>query len=325
MKSLTYIDAVCEALHEEMARDEKVFFIGEDVDVDGGVWNEAAGLLEKFGPNRVVGTPISESGYTGLAVGAALAEELRPVVEFMYGDFIHCAMDQVADQVAKARLMFGNQSKMPVVLRLCACGVGTREAAQHSQQLEAWFAHLPGFKVVMPSTPEDGKGLMKSAIRCDEPVVFVECRNVYYKEGPVPEGEYTIPIGKAKLLRPGKDVTLLTYGYACTHSMTAAENLAGEIDAEVIDLRTLKPLDMEMILESVAKTGRVVVAQEAPAACSIGAEVIRRIVDEGFDYLDAPPVLAAGKDVPIPFAEVLEDYATLSVKDIEEALRKANC
>ena len=324
MKNLTYIDAVKEAIAEEMERDPRVYFIGEDVDIDGGVWNESVGLLERFGADRVVGTPISESAFTGLAAGSALAAGLRPIVEFMYGDFIHVAMDQVADQIAKARLMFGNQPQMPVVLRLCACGVGTREAAQHSQQLEAWFAHLPGFRVVMPSTPEDGKGLMKSAIRSDDPIVFLECRQVYYEESPVPEGEYTIEIGKSKLLREGKDVTLLTYGYACVKSMKAAENLAGKLDVEVIDLRTLKPLDMEAILASVAKTGRVVVAQEAPGVCSIGSEVISRITAEGFDYLDAPPVLACSKDVPIPFNEKLEDYTILSVEDIEEALIKAS-
>ena len=324
MKNLTYIDAVKEAIAEEMERDPWVYLIGEDVDIDGGVWNEATGLLERFGSDRVVGTPISESAFTGLAAGSALAAGLRPIIEFMYGDFIHVAMDQVADQIAKARLMFGNQAQMPVVLRLCACGVGTREAAQHSQQLEAWFAHLPGFKVVMPSTPEDGKGLMKSAIRSDEPVVFLECRNVYYEEGPVPEGEYTIEIGKSKLLREGCDVTLLTYGYACVKAMQAAENLSGKLDVEVIDLRTLKPLDMEAILSSTAKTGRVVVAHEAPGVCSIGSEVIRRIVAEGFDYLDAPPVLACSKDVPIPFNEKLEDYTTLSVEDIENALIQAS-
>jgi len=324
MKNLTYIDAVKEAIAEEMERDPRVYLIGEDVDIDGGVWNESMGLLERFGADRVVGTPISESAFTGLAAGSALAAGLRPVVEFMYGDFIHVAMDQVADQIAKARLMFGNQPQMPVVLRLCACGVGTREAAQHSQQLEAWFAHLPGFRVVMPSTPEDGKGLMKSAIRSDDPIVFLECRQVYYEEGPVPEGEYTIEIGKSKLLREGKDVTLLTYGYACVKAMQAAENLAGKLDVEVIDLRTLKPLDMEAILSSVAKTGHVVVAQEAPGVCSIGSEVISRITGEGFDYLDAPPVLACSKDVPIPFNEKLEDYTVLSVEDIENALIKAS-
>ena len=325
MKELTYIDAVTEALAEEMERDPDVFLVGEDLDVDGGVWNEAVGLLERFGARRVLGTPISEGAFTGLGAGAALAAGLRPVIEFMYGDFIHVAMDQVADQIAKARRMFGNQAAMPVVLRLCACGVGTREAAQHSQQLEAWFAHLPGFRVVMPSTPEDGKGLMKSAIRSDDPVVFLECRQVYYEKGPVPEGEYLTPIGKSRLLRPGRDVTVLTYGGACVKAMRAAEMLTPEMDVEVIDLRTLKPLDMEGILASVAKTGRVVVAHEAPAVCSVGAEVVRRVVAEGFDLLDAPPLVASSKDIPIPFSPVLEDFVVLSAEEIAEAVRKVVC
>ena len=205
MKLLTYIDAVNEALHEEMERDENIFVIGEDVDIDGGVWNETAGLKERFGNRRVIGTPISEAGFTGLAAGAALCG-LRPVVHFMYVDFVHVAMDQVANQIAKAKLMFGNQVKMPAVLRMCASGTGTREAAQHSQNLEAWFNHLPGFQVVMPATAADAKGMMKTALRTDTPVVFIESRRVYYTEQPVPEEEYLIPFGKGEIIRSGSGV-----------------------------------------------------------------------------------------------------------------------
>ena len=319
MKKKTYISAVTEALAEEMERDESVFIIGEDVDIDGGVWNETAGLLERFGEKRVVGTPISEGAFTGLAAGAALTG-LRPVVEFMYGDFIHVAMDQVANQIAKARLMFGGQTSMPVVIRLCACGAGTREGAQHSQFLESWFAHLPGFVVVFPSNAADGKGLMKSAIRSDLPVVFVESRHVYYEIQDVPDGEYTVPIGKAAVLRPGEQVTLVSYGYACEKALQAAELVKDKVDVEVIDLRTIKPLDMETVYKSVEKTGRLIVAHDAPANCSVGAEVVRRTVAERFDYLDAPPVVAASKDVPIPFNDELEDYTVLSVQDIVDKI-----
>ena len=319
MKKKTYISAVTEALAEEMERDESVFIIGEDVDIDGGVWNETAGLLERFGEKRVIGTPISEGAFTGLAAGAALTG-LRPVVEFMYGDFIHVAMDQVANQIAKARLMFGGQTSMPVVIRLCACGAGTREGAQHSQFLESWFAHLPGFVVVFPSNAADGKGLMKSAIRSDLPVVFVESRHVYYEIQDVPDGEYIVPIGKAAVLRPGEQVTLVSYGYACEKALQAAELVKEKVDVEVIDLRTIKPLDMETVYKSVEKTGRLIVAHDAPANCSVGAEVIRRTVAEKFDYLDAPPVVAASKDVPIPFNDELEDYTVLSVQDIVDKI-----
>ena len=319
MKKKTYISAVTEALAEEMERDESVFIIGEDVDIDGGVWNETAGLLERFGEKRVIGTPISEGAFTGLAAGAALTG-LRPVVEFMYGDFIHVAMDQVANQIAKARLMFGGQTSMPVVIRLCACGAGTREGAQHSQFLESWFAHLPGFVVVSPSNAADGKGLMKSAIRSDLPVVFVESRHVYYEIQDVPDGEYIVPIGKAAVLRPGEQVTLVSYGYACEKALQAAELVKEKVDVEVIDLRTIKPLDMETVYKSVEKTGRLIVAHDAPANCSVGAEVIRRTVAEKFDYLDAPPVVAASKDVPIPFNDELEDYTVLSVQDIVDKI-----
>ena len=291
MKLLTYIDAVNEALHEEMERDENIFVIGEDVDIDGGVWNETAGLKERFGSRRVIGTPISEAGLTGLAAGAALCG-LRPVVHFMYVDFVHVAMDQVANQIAKAKLMFGNQVKMPAVLRMCASGTGTREAAQHSQNLEAWFNHLPGFQVVMPATAADAKGMMKTALRTDTPVVFIESRRVYYTEQPVPEEEYLIPFGKGEI-----------------------------ISVEIIDLRSIKPLDMELILASLSRTGRVIVAQEAPLINGVAAEVIRRIAEEGFDLLDAPPLAVGGRDVPTPFSEVLEDYVVPQADDVVTALR----
>ena len=318
MKHISYLNAVTEALDEEMERDERIFLVGEDLDIDGGVWAETKGLVEKYGRRRVLGTPISESAFTGLAAGAAISG-LRPVVEYMYPDFIHVAMDQVASQIAKARLMFGGQAPMPVVLRMCASGVGTREAAQHSELLEAWFAHLPGFQVVFPVTAADGKGLMKSALRTDTPVVFFESRNVLYKKQDVPEGEHVVPIGKAEVVREGRDLTLVTYGYGRYKAMGAASLMEGEIDAEVIDLRTLKPLDMETVMASVKKTGRLLVAQEAAPCCSIGAEVIRRVVEEGFGALKKAPRLVASKDVAIPFSAKLEDYVVMQPADIVNA------
>ena len=321
MKRISYLNAVTEALDEEMARDDKIFLIGEDIDNAGGVWAETKGLVEKYGKRRVVGTPISEAAFTGLAAGAAFTG-LRPVVEYMYPDFIHVAMDQVASQIAKAYLMFGAQAKVPVVLRLCASGVGSREAAQHSELLEAWFAHLPGFKVVFPMTAKDGKGLMKSALRSDTPVVFLESRNILYKKMELPEEDFLVPIGQAEVIRPGKDLTIVSYGYARYKALEAAQTLEGQVDAEVIDLKTLKPLDLDTILASVRKTGRLLVAQEAPPTCSIGSEVIRRVVEADFSALRAAPRLAASKDIPIPFSANLEDYVVLQADDITKAARQ---
>lgn len=319
MKKKMYIQAVADALAEEMERDDRVFVIGEDVDIDGGVWNETAGLLERFGSRRVIGAPISEGAFTGLAAGAALTG-LRPVAEFMYGDFVHVAMDQVANQIGKIPLMFGGQAKMPVVVRLCACGADTREGAQHSQFLESWFCHLPGFTVVAPGTAADGKGLMKSAIRADKPVIFIEYRNLYYEIQNVPEEEFLVPIGKAAVRRPGDQVTLVTYGFAGEAAMKAAEAVRDKLSVEVVDLRTLKPWDTETVFASVEKTGRLVVAQEAPVTCSVGADVVRRVVAERFDFLDAQPLVVGAKDVPMPFNAKLENYTTLSVEDVVAAL-----
>lgn len=320
MRSMMYIDAVREVLEQEMARNDRIFVIGEDVDVDGGVWNETEGLLERFGKMRIVGTPISEAGFTGLAAGAAICG-LHPVVEFMYPDFIHVAMDQVVNQVAKAELMFGKQTEMGVTLRLCAGGTGTREAAQHSQNLEAWFNHMPGMSVVMPATAEDAAGLMLTALRTPHPVVFIESRRDYYLKQDVPDVFEPIPFGCGRVIRPGKDVTLLTLGYMRTKALEAADMLAGELDVELIDLRSVKPLDMPLILKSVAKTGHVVIAHEAPLCGGIGAEIVRRIVSEGFDLLDAPPLVLGGRDVATPFAGVLEDAVVPQTADIVELLR----
>ena len=322
MRNMTYLDAVIEVLAREMEMNPDIFIIGEDVDVDGGVWKETDGLLEKFGSRRVIGTPISEAAFTGLAAGAAMCG-LRPVVEFMYPDFVHVAMDQVVNQIAKAELMFGGQVKMGVVLRMCAGGTGTREAAQHSQSQEAWFNHLPGVDVVMPSTATDGAGLMMTALNSNRPVVFIESRRDYYSKFDVPDRFEAIPFGKGEVIRPGKDVTLLTLGHLRVKALEAAEKLRGEYDVEVIDLRSVKPLDMPLILESVSKTGHLTIAHEAPLVGGIGSEIVRRVVEEGFDLLDAPPLVLGGKDVATPFSYVLEDCVVPQVDDIVDLVRNS--
>ena len=323
MRKITYAKAVSEAMDEEMARDESVFVIGEDVDLCGGVYNLTENLVEHHGARRVIGTPISEQGFIGLAVGAAMTG-LRPVVEIMYMDFIMLAMDQLVNQMAKLPYMSGGQFSMPVTVRAQA-GAGTAEAAQHSQSIEAWFAHTPGFKVVMPGTVYDAKGLLKSAIRDNNPVLVVENRVLFYEEEEVPDGEWTVPLGEADVARQGDDVTVIALGYARRKALGAAAKLAGEISVEVIDPRSIVPLDMKTILASIEKTGHVLVVHESPTRCGVGAEIVRRIVEEGFDCLDAPPRVFAGADVPIPFSPALEP-ACLPQEDtiaaaIEELMR----
>lgn len=320
MREVTYINAMNEALAEEMERDKNVFIIGEDVDINGGVWKETDGLIEKFGHDRIIGTPISESAFTGLAAGAAMCG-LRPVLEFMYMDFVGVAMDQLCNQIAKLNLMSGGQIKIPITIRMCGTGTGTREGAQHSQSLETWFAHVPGFKVVMPATAKDAKGLLKSSIRDDSPVIFIENRNLYYDKEPVPEGEFTIPIGEAEIVHTGTEVTVLTVGYARRKVITALNNLSNEISVELIDLRTIDPLDMKAILNSVSKTGKIMIVHEAPTECGIGAEIVRRIVAEGFDYLDCPPIVLGGKNIPTPFSPPLEDFILPSVEEITKNIQ----
>jgi len=315
MRELTFIDAMNEALAEEMERDKNVFIIGEDVDINGGVWKETNGLLERFGHERVIGTPISESAFSGLAAGAAMCG-LRPVLEFMYMDFVGVAMDQLCNQIAKLHLMSGGQIKIPITIRMCGTGNGTREGAQHSQSLEAWFAHVPGFKVVMPATAKDAKGLLKSSIRDDSPVIFIENRNIYYDKEPVPEGEFMVPIGEAEIVQTGSDVTVIAVGYARRKVITALKTLDKSIGVELIDPRTVDPLDMNLILHSLAKTGKIMIVHEAHAECGIGAEIVRRIASEGFDYLDCPPIVLGGKNIPTPFSPPLEDFVLISPEEI---------
>ena len=320
MRKLTYTDALNEAMDEEMRRDDRIFVIGEDVDIAGGVYNLTENLLEKYGARRVVGTPISEQGFVGLAVGAAMTG-LRPIVEIMYIDFIMLAMDQLCNQMAKLRYMSGGQFTMPVTIRAQA-GAGTSEAAQHSQSLEAWFVHTPGFKVVMPGTVYDAKGLLKSAIRDNNPVLVIENRVLFYEEEDVPEGEWIVPLGKADVAREGKDITVIATGYTRKKALAAAQKLTDEISVEVIDPRSIVPLDMGTILASVKKTGRVLVIHESPTRCGIGAEIVRRIVAEGFDYLNASPKVLGGADLPIPFSPPLERACLPQEDTIISAIRE---
>jgi pyruvate dehydrogenase E1 component beta subunit len=306
MSTITYLQAVSDALREEMRRDEKVFLLGEDMGVYGGCFGVTRGFLDEFGEERVMDTPISEGGFTGIAIGAAMAG-YRPVVEYMFSDFVTCAMDLITNQAAKARFMLGGQVKTPLVIRTPA-GSGTGAAAQHSQSLEAWFCHVPGLKVVMPSTPYDAKGLLKSAIRDDNTVLFYEHKLLYGTKGEAPDEDYTLPIGKANIMREGKDVTIISYSMTAVKAMKAALMLEKDgIDAEVVDLRTLYPLDKETIIASAKKTGRVLVAHESVEKFGVGAEVSSIINDsEAFFYLDRPVRRFGGLDMPIPYSPQLE-------------------
>ncbi len=322
MRELTYAEALREALRQEMKRDPRVFLMGEDIGIYGGAFGVTYGLLEEFGPERVRDTPVSEEAIAGAAIGAALAG-MRPVAEIMFMDFITIAMEQLVNQGAKIRFMFGGKAKVPMVLRTPA-GSGTGAAAQHSQSLEAFFVHVPGLKVVMPSTPYDAKGLLLASIRDDNPVIFVEHKLLYKTKGPVPEEEYTVPLGVAEVKREGKDVTIVATSIMVLRALQAAEELSQEgIEAEVIDPRTLKPYDAETVNHSVMKTGRALVVHEAPKTGGVGAEIAASIVEgEAFDYLDAPVKRLAGLDIPIPYNRNLEYHTVPQVENIIEAVRE---
>ncbi|MBM3473628.1 MAG: alpha-ketoacid dehydrogenase subunit beta [Armatimonadetes bacterium] len=316
MRELTYAAAVSEGLREEMERDERVFLIGEDI----GSVREADDLFAEFRKRGVWQTPISESGFTGLAVGAAAAG-LRPVVEIMYCDFVTVAMDQICNQAAKLHLMSGGTVKVPMVIRTPA-GCGTREGGHHSQSLEAWFVHTPGLKVVMPSTPADVKGLMKSSIRDDGPVVFIQHRLLHPVTGPVPDGEHLVPLGSADVKREGTDITVVAVSYAVLKALQAAEALEGEVSVEVVDPRTLVPLDLDTILASVGKTGRLLVVHEAPERGGIGSEIVRQVAEQGFDLLQAPPRVLGSRNIPMPYSPVLEDACIPQAGDIVRVVRE---
>jgi pyruvate/2-oxoglutarate/acetoin dehydrogenase E1 component len=305
-----------------MRRDERVLLLGEDIaDPFGGSYKVTLGLSSEFGPERVRNTPLSEAAIAGAAVGAALTG-LRPVAEIMYIDFLTIAMDQIVNQAAKIRYMSGGQATVPMVIRTQGGG-GRSSAAQHAQSLEAWLLHVPGLFVVMPSTPYDAKGLLKSAIRDDNPVVFVEHKLLYNREGPVPEEPYTVPLGQAAIVREGRDVTVVATSIVVWHALEAAEELAAAgVSAEVIDPRTVFPLDVETIVRSVVKTGRLVVAHEAVERGGFGAEVAAQVGVRAFDYLDAPIQRVAAPPVPTPFAPVLEKEVMVQAADIVAAVQR---
>ncbi len=308
MATLTYRDALNQALREEMARDDTVFLMGEEVGVYQGAYKVSRGLLDEFGPMRVVDTPITELGFAGVGVGAAMVG-LRPVIEFMTWNFALLAVDQLVNSAAKMRYMSNGQVGVPAVFRGPG-GAALQLGAQHSQAFESWYAHIPGLKVVMPATPADAKGLLKSAIRDDNPVVFIEGEMLYNTKGEVPDGEHIVPLGRADIKREGDDVTIVCHSKTVTVSLKAAEQLATDgVNAEVLDLRTIRPLDHERILESVAKTHRCVVVEEGWFFAGVGAQVVDTVQREAFDELDAPVVRVTGADVPMPYNKQLEKAA----------------
>src|SRR5690242_5576081 len=308
MPEIAWREALNQALSEEMERDVNVFLMGEEVARYNGAYKVSQGLLDKFGSARVVDAPISELGFAGIGVGAALVG-LRPVIEMMTWNFALLAIDEIVNSAAKARYMSGGQLGCPIVFRGPG-GAALQLGAQHSQSFESWYAHVPGLKVVMPATPADAKGLLKSAIRDDNPVVFIEGEMLYNIKGEVPEGEHVVPLGQADVKRAGGDVTIICHSKTVAVALKAAEQLAGEdVDAEVLDLRTIRPLDTEALLQSVAKTHRCVVAEEGWPFAGVGAQVVDTIQREAFDELDAPVLRVTGADVPMPYNKHLEKAA----------------
>lgn len=321
MSEMSFAQAIRAGLREEMLRDDRVFLLGEDIGVYGGAFGVTDGLLAEFGPERVRDTPISEAAIAGAAIGAALGG-LRPVAEFQFFDFILLAMDQLVNQAAKIRYMFGGTVSVPLVVRGPA-GSGTGAAAQHSQSLEALFAHIPGLKVVAPSTPADAKGLLLASIRDPNPVVFVEHKLLYRMKGEVPDGDVVVPLGRADVKRPGRDVTIVATQIMVPRALAAADRLSADgIECEVIDPRTLAPLDMDTIEASVSRTGRALIVHEAVKQGGIGAEIAAQLVEgPAFDYLDAPIRRLAGQPVPIPYNKELERCAVPQEDDIVAAVR----
>ena len=319
--TLTYREALNQALCEEMRRDDRVFLIGEDVGYYQGAFKVSKGFVEEFGPRRVVDTPITELGFTGLAIGAAMAG-LRPVVEVMTFNFAILAMDQIVNNAAKIRYMSGGQIGVPMVIR----GPGSAAhqlGAQHSQSLEAWFCHVPGLKVVAPATPHDAKGLLKSAVRDENPVIFIEGQLLYPVKGEIGEGDYTIPLGLAEVKRTGTDITIIAYSKMLHQALEAAEILSREgIQAEVVDPRTLRPLDLDTLAASVKKTGKVVIVEEGWPFAGLGAQIAESLYGRVFDYLDGPIVRVTGRDVPMPYARNLEGAAVPDARRVVEAVHQ---
>jgi len=321
MAKITMREAISQALMEEMDRDPAVFIMGEEVGVWGGTYAVTKGFYDKYGPERIKDTPIAENAIIGGAIGAAMVGQ-RPIAELMTINFAFSAMDYVVNQAPKLRYMFGGQFKLPLVIR--AVGGGGRQlGATHSQTPDAIFAHFPGLKVVSPGTPADAKGLLKSAIRSDDPILFIEHATMYQVRGEVPDGEYLIPIGQSKVQREGKDVTVVTYSKGLELTMKAADELAKEgIQIEVVDLRTLRPLDMDPVLESFKITNRAVVVEEGWKSYGVGAEIVARLYEQAFDYADAPIIRVAQKEVPLPYNRTLEQAALPQVEDVIAAVKE---
>jgi len=321
MREIEYREAIREAIIEEMDKDERVFLIGEDIGVYGGAFRAYKGLLEKYGPERVINTPISEAAIVGAAIGSAITG-YRPVAEIMFIDFCGLAMDQIVNQAAKIRYMTGDSLNVPMVLRTQG-GAGRGIAAQHSQSLEAWFYHVPGLKVVTPATPYDVKGLLKTAIREDNPVFFIEHKMIYLNKGLVPEEEYTIPLGKADIKKVGKDVTIFAYSNMLFKALEAAEELEKEgISCEIFDPRTLVPLDEKALIDSVKKTNKLVVVSEACERGSVASDIMAIVMDKCFDYLDSPIKKVAGLNSAIPYNSILEQACIPHKEDIVKAVRE---
>jgi len=321
MREITYSEAIREAMCEEMRRDSAVFLMGEDVGTFGGVWGVSAGMLEEFGEERVRDTPISENGFVGAGLGAAMVG-MRPIVEIMFADFLMCAGDQIVNQIAKARFMSGGKAQVPLTIRVMTGAPGS-SAAQHSQSAESWFMNFPGLKIAVPSNPADAKGLLKSAIRGEDPVIFFEHKMLYGDKGPVPEeDDFMVPFGKARIVREGSDVTIIAIGEMVKKSLQAADQLAEEgISCEVIDPRTLVPLDKDSIIQSVAKTSRAVIAYEAHKRAGPGAEIAAILAEEAIEYLDGPIYRIGAKNVPIPYSPILENDVLPNVEDITKAVK----
>ena len=321
MAKITMREAISQALWEEMERDDRVFIMGEEVGVWGGTYAVTKGFYDHFGGKRVRDTPISEAVIVGAAIGAALTG-LRPVAELMTINFAFSAMEHIVNEAAKLRYMFGGQFTIPMVMR--APGGGGRQlGATHSQTPDAIFAHFPGLRVVAPGTPEDAKGMLKAAIRSDDPVLFIEHATLYQVRGDVPEGDFTTPLDKAKIQRPGRDVTIVTYSKMLETSLKAAEQLSNDgIEVEIVDLRSLRPLDMEPVLESFKKTNRAVIVEEGWRSYGVGSEIASRIYEEAFDYVDAPVKRVAQKEVPLPYNRNLEQMALPQVDDVINAVRE---
>lgn len=321
MREITFSQATQEAMAEEMRRDNAIFVMGEDIARQGGIFGQFKGLPQEFGFERVRDTPISETAIMGAGVGAALAG-MRPVVDMHFADFMGVCMDEIFNQMAKIRYMFGGQCTVPVVVR-APDGLTSGGAAQHSQSIESWFMHIPGIKVVIPSNPADAKGLLKAAIRDDNPVIYFENKILYREKGPVPEGEYIVPIGKANVAKEGKDVTIISYSIMMKKAFETAELLAKEgIDAEVIDLRTISPYDEETILESVKKTHRLVIVHEAVKQGGVGAEIAAFVAEKAIDYLDAPILRYGAPFTPVPFTPILENAYRIKTENIVKGIKE---